>query len=83
MEAPQSIRIIQSLQMIRIMLLLAPKYMLIIKLLKKLNRGIFRFIYYVPYSELLHLPPLRFRCVGGCLDQTQDFCDFCIGSQTL
>jgi hypothetical protein len=23
------------------------------------------------YSTLLHLPPLRFRCVGGCWDRTQ------------
>ncbi len=26
---------------------------------------------------------IRFHCVGGCWDQTQDFCDFGIGSQTL
>ncbi len=30
-----------------------------------------------------HLPPLRFHCVGGCWDRTQDCCDFGIGSQTL
>jgi hypothetical protein len=30
-----------------------------------LNRGVFGF-FYVLYSTLLHLPPLRFRCVGGC-----------------
>ncbi len=32
----------------------------------------------VLYSSLLHLPPLRFHCVGGCGDRTQDS-----GSQTL
>ncbi len=30
-----------------------------------------------------HLPPLRFHCVGGCWDRTQDSCDFGIGCQTL
>jgi hypothetical protein len=32
--------------------------------------GIFSF--YVRYSTLLHLLPLRFHCVGGCWDQTKD-----------
>jgi hypothetical protein len=40
-------------------------------------------MFYVLYSTLLHLPPLRFHCVGGCWDRTQDCCDFGIGSQTL
>jgi hypothetical protein len=35
------------------------------------------------YFILLHLPPLRFHCVGGCWDRTQDCCDFGIGSQAL
>ncbi len=35
------------------------------------------------YSTLLHLPPLRFHCIGGYWDRTQDFGDFGIGSQTL
>jgi hypothetical protein len=48
---------------------------------KLLNR--FLFFLNVLYSTLLHLPPLRFHCVGGCWDRTQDFCDFGIGSQTL
>jgi hypothetical protein len=26
------------------------------------------FYFYVRYSTLLHLPPLRFHCVGGCWD---------------
>ncbi len=39
--------------------------------------------FYVPYSTLLHQPPLRFHCVGGCWDRTQDCCDFDIDSQTL
>ncbi len=25
------------------------------------------------YSTLLYLPPLRFHCVGGCWDRTQDY----------
>ncbi len=41
------------------------------------------FLFYVHYSTLLHLPPLRFHCVGGCRDRTQDCCDFGIDSQTL
>jgi hypothetical protein len=47
-----------------------------------LNRGVFEFFCFL-YLTLLHLPPLRFRCVGGCWDRTQDCCDFGIGSQTL
>jgi hypothetical protein len=34
-----------------------------------------RTFFYVRYSTLLHLPPLRFHCVGGCWDWTQDCCD--------
>jgi hypothetical protein len=34
------------------------------------------------YSTLLHLPPLRFRCVGGCWDRIQGCRDFGIGIQT-
>jgi hypothetical protein len=41
------------------------------------------FVMYVLYSTLLHLPPLRFHCVGGCWDRTQDSCDFGIGFQML
>jgi hypothetical protein len=41
------------------------------------------FFFYVLYSTLLHLPPLRFHSVEGCWDRTQDCCDFGIGSQTL
>jgi hypothetical protein len=49
-------------------------------------RGIFEdlfFIFYILYSTLLHLPPLRFHCADGCWDRTQDRCYWCIGSQTL
>jgi hypothetical protein len=28
------------------------------------------------YSTLLHLPPLRLHCVGGCSDRIHDRCDF-------
>ena len=28
--------------------------------------------FHVRYSTLLHLPPLRFHCVGGCRDRTKD-----------
>ncbi len=41
------------------------------------------FFSYELYSTLLHLPPLRFHCVEGCWDRTQDCCDFGIDSQTL
>ncbi len=34
---------------------------------------------YVLCSTLLYLPPLRFHCIGGCWDRTQDICDFGIG----
>jgi hypothetical protein len=49
------------------------------------KRGIFLdfFFFNVQYSTLLHLPPLRFHCVGGCWDRTQDSCDYGIGCQTL
>jgi hypothetical protein len=33
------------------------------------------FSFYVRYSTLLHLPLLRFHCVGGCWDRTQECCD--------
>jgi hypothetical protein len=32
----------------------------------------------VRYSTLLHLPPLRFHCVGGCWDRTQDGYDYTV-----
>jgi hypothetical protein len=41
------------------------------------------FSFYVRYSTLLHLPPLRFHCVGGCRDRTWDSCDYGSGYQTL
>ncbi len=47
-------------------------------------KGGFIWIFFsVLYSTLLHLPPLRFHCVGGYWDRTQDSCDFGIGFQTL
>jgi hypothetical protein len=39
-------------------------------------QGDFLDVFYVRYSTLLYLPPLRFHCVGGCGDRTQDCCDF-------
>jgi hypothetical protein len=39
--------------------------------------------YVLGFTTLLNLPPLIFRCVGGCWDPTQDNCDFSIDSQTL
>jgi hypothetical protein len=49
--------------------------------LNKINRG--KNICYVRvlYSTLLHLPTLRFHCVGRCRDRTEDCCDF--GSDAL
>ncbi len=47
-------------------------------------KGIFLdFSFYVRDSTLLHLPPLRFHCVEGCLDRTKESCDYGIGCQTL
>ena len=40
------------------------------------------FLCTVLYSTLLHLPPLRFPCVGGCEDRTQDCCVFGIALTT-
>jgi hypothetical protein len=39
--------------------------------------------FYLRYSTLLHLPPLRFHCVGEIWDRTQDCFDLDIDSQTL
>ncbi len=44
---------------------------------------IFLLFFFVLYSTRLHLPPLRFHCVDGCWDRTQDRCNWCIDSQTL
>ncbi len=41
------------------------------------------FLFFLLYSALLHLPPLRFHCADGCWDRTKDRCNWCIGSQTL
>jgi hypothetical protein len=51
---------------------------------RQLEGGFFLFFtFYVLYPTMLHLPPLRFHCVGGCWDRkTQDCCAFGIGSQT-
>jgi hypothetical protein len=38
--------------------------------------GEFFEFFYVLYSALLHLPPLRFHCVGGNWDRTQNCGDF-------
>jgi hypothetical protein len=53
-----------------------------IHFLKNILLGDF-FIFFVLYSTLLHLPPLRFHCADGLWDRTQDRCNWCIGSQTL
>jgi hypothetical protein len=39
--------------------------------------------FYIRYSTLLDLPPLRFHCIVGRWDQTQDSYDYGIGCQTL
>ncbi len=36
----------------------------------------FLFLLFVLYSTLLHLPPLRFHCVGGCWDRTHGMVRF-------
>ncbi len=44
---------------------------------KRGSRPIYsKFIGTVLYSTLLHLPPLRFHCVGGWRNRTQDICAF-------
>ena len=43
---------------------------------------IYIFIYVIQHCFIC-LPPLRFYCVGGCWDRTQDCCDFGIDSQML
>jgi hypothetical protein len=38
--------------------------------------------FFVQYSALLHLPPLRFHCVDGCWDRTQNRYNWCIAWQS-
>ncbi len=33
-------------------------------------------VFLVLYSTLLYLPPLRFYCIGGCWDRTEDSWDY-------
>jgi hypothetical protein len=40
-----------------------------------MKQGDFYGFFKAHYSALLHLPPLRFHCVGGCRDRIQDSCD--------
>ncbi len=47
-----------------------------------LTGGFFALFMYVLHSTLLHLPPLRFRCVGGCWDRTLHSYHLGIGCQT-
>jgi hypothetical protein len=50
----------------------------------RLNKQLCKFFFLsLLYSTLLHLPPIRFHCVGGCWDQSGDSCDFNISSQML
>jgi hypothetical protein len=44
---------------------------------KAVQKGdIFDFsVFYLRYSTLLYLPPLRFHCAEGCWDRTQDYGD--------
>ncbi len=54
----------------------------ILRILVIFQRVIFlMFSFYVRYSTLLHLPPLRFHFVGGCWDRSKDSCDYGIGCQ--
>jgi hypothetical protein len=39
--------------------------------INKYKIGEFFEFFDVLFSTLLHLPPLRFQCIGGCWDQTQ------------
>jgi hypothetical protein len=40
-------------------------------------------MYFIQHYFIYHPSALRFHCVVGCWDRTQDCCDFGIGSQTL
>jgi hypothetical protein len=40
-------------------------------------------IFFVLYSTLLHLPPLRLHRADGCWYRTQDRCSWCIGSMLI
>jgi hypothetical protein len=61
-------------------------------LVKAAGDSVLRFLYFyyeegflwsfcVLYSAQLHLPPLRFHCVGGCWNWSQDCCDLSIGAR--
>jgi hypothetical protein len=39
-------------------------------------KGEFFGFFYVRYLTQLHLPLVRFHCVGGCWDRTLDYCNF-------
>jgi hypothetical protein len=46
-------------------------------------KGDFLAFFYVHYSTLLNLPPLRFHCAGGCWDRTQDCSALALTSRRL
>ncbi len=46
------------------------------ELVQIFKQGDFIASFYVLYSILLHLLPLRFHCIGGFWNRTQDCCDF-------
>jgi hypothetical protein len=55
---------------------------------EKISRRLcFSITYYCNCKEdfiiFIYLPPVRFLCVEGCWDRTQDCCGFGIDSQTL
>jgi hypothetical protein len=52
-------------------------------MVEHLKRGFFVFFFLCTLFNLLYLPPLRFHCVGGCCDRTQNCCDVGIDSQML
>ncbi len=45
-----------------------PQQMTLEKVCAKANRG-FIFYFYVLFSTMHHLPPIRFHCFGGCWDR--------------
>ncbi len=53
-----------------------------IHFLKNDKKGIFLDIFLYTVFNTAHLPPIRFYCVGGCLDPTQDCCDFLTARQS-
>jgi hypothetical protein len=49
-----------------------PTFLFLSPFLKYFFGGFFLFFFFVQYSAMLHLPPLRFHCADGSWDLTQE-----------